>query len=449
MAQSTLFRRYLIFILSLLVNGLGVSIVTLAALGTTPISSAWYEISLHVPLTFGMVTMLGNLILIISQYFLLEDKKDKKALFSLVSQIPATLLFSVAIDLNMWLLSPLLSEVTFYPLRLVMLLVGSLILALGASFEVKANVALVAGEAFVKAVCLFLKKEFGLIKICFDVSLVLLAVIVGLLCTNFTEVASVREGTLIGALLVGPCVRVISHHLGFLDNFFKEGTKTLAPQTAGDFYPVITISREYGCGGRILGHMLAEQLKLKFYDSEIISLIAKETGFSEEYISRNENRLDNALLYEMILQDYSAPLEKSLSKADALYVASAKVIRHLASENPCVIVGRGADDLLKDNPLCLKVRLFAPYEKRLERCLQTYHLSKEKAQKAIELFDKRRAEHYAHYANANINDPHRYDIVLNTGEFSLEECATIIAALFEEKLAHRTQSLNTINPSQA
>ena len=154
MAQSTLFRRYLIFILSLLVNGLGVSIVTLAALGTTPISSAWYEISLHVPLTFGMVTMLGNLILIISQYFLLEDKKDKKALFSLVSQIPATLLFSVAIDLNMWLLSPLLSEVTFYPLRLVMLLVGSLILALGVSFEVKANVALVAGEAFVKAVCL-------------------------------------------------------------------------------------------------------------------------------------------------------------------------------------------------------------------------------------------------------------------------------------------------------
>ena len=96
MTKAELTKRYSIFFLSLWINGFGVALVTIAALGTTPISSAWYEISLHTPLTFGMVTMLGNLLLITSQYFMLKDKKDKKSLWGLFSQIPATLLFSVS-----------------------------------------------------------------------------------------------------------------------------------------------------------------------------------------------------------------------------------------------------------------------------------------------------------------------------------------------------------------
>ena len=378
MTKAELTKRYIVFFLSLWINGFGVSLVTIAALGTTPISSAWYEISLHTPLTFGMVTMLGNLILITSQYFMLQDKKDKKELWGLFSQIPATLLFSVSIDVNMFILQSLIPDLHFYLYRFALLIIGSLILSFGVALEVKADVALVAGEAFVKAVCVFLHKEFGIIKTCFDLSLVLLAVIIGLACTHFTEVASVREGTLVGALMVGPCVRLIAPHLGFVDKFFEGKQAVFVSEGNLAFNPVITISREYGCGGRVLGKMLAKKLNLKFYDSEIITLIAKETGYSEEYVSRNENRLDNALLYQMIMQDYSAPLDKSLSKQDDLYVASAKVIRKLASESPCVIVGRGADDILKDNPLCVKIRLFASFESKLDRCLNTYHLTKER-----------------------------------------------------------------------
>ena len=433
MTKAELTKRYSIFFLSLWINGFGVALVTIAALGTTPISSAWYEISLHTPLTFGMVTMLGNLLLITSQYFMLKDKKDKKSLWGLFSQIPATLLFSVSIDVNMFILQSTVPELNFYLYRFALLLTGSIILAFGVALEVKANVALVAGEAFVKAVCVFLNKEFGLIKTCFDLSLVLLAVIIGLACTHFTEVASVREGTLVGALMVGPCVRLITPHLGFVDKFFGSVTTEVKEQTAAAFNPVITISREYGCGGRILGKMLAKKLNLKFYDSEIITLIAKETGYSEEYVSRNENRLDNALLFQMIMQDYAVPLDKSLSRQDALYVASAKVIRKLASEGTCVIVGRGADDILKDNPLCVKIRLFASFESKLDRCLNTYHLTKEKALKAMNLFDKRRAEHYTHYANADINDIHRYDLVLDSGAIGLEECCNLICDLYKHK----------------
>ena len=377
MTKAELAKRYFIFFLSLWINGFGVALVTIAALGTTPISSAWYEISLHTPLTFGMVTMLGNLILITSQYFMLKDKKDKKALWGLFSQIPATLLFSVSIDVNMFILQNSIAELHFYLYRFALLLLGSIILALGVALEVKA--------------------------------------------------------------VVGPCVRIIAPHLGFIDRFFGSVTTAAKEQADFAFNPVITISREYGCGGRILGKMLAKKLHLKFYDSEIITLIAKETGYSEEYVSRNENRLDNALLFQMIMQDYAVPLDKSLSKQDALYVASAKVIRKLASDGPCVIVGRGADDILKDNPLCVKIRLFASFDSKLERCLNTYHLTKEKALKAMNLFDKRRAEHYAHYANADINDIHRYDLVLDSGAIGLDECCNLICDLFKYKANNAAQ----------
>ena len=163
MTKAELTKRYIVFFLSLWINGFGVSLVTIAALGTTPISSAWYEISLHTPLTFGMVTMLGNLILITSQYFMLQDKKDKKALWGLFSQIPATLLFSVSIDVNMFILQSLIPDLHFYLYRFALLIIGSLILSFGVALEVKADVALVAGEAFVKAVCVFLHKEFGIL----------------------------------------------------------------------------------------------------------------------------------------------------------------------------------------------------------------------------------------------------------------------------------------------
>ncbi|MBO8415502.1 MAG: cytidylate kinase family protein [Proteobacteria bacterium] len=440
MSKGELFRRYFVFFISLWVNALGVSIVTVAALGTTPISSLWYEISLHVPLTFGMVTFLGNLLLIISQFFMLKER-SRIAYINVITQLPATLLFAASIDLNMFWLNVVLPPLDYYVMRFALLLCGTLILACGVAVAVKADVALVAGEGFVKTLCKFVNKEFGLIKTCFDVSLVIGAVIIGLLATGFERVESVREGTLVGALMVGPCVRIISPHLGFLDIFFR-GRKALEEERAKEqsgFFPAITISREYGCGGRVLGRELAKALNLKFYDSDLIEMVAKETGLTKEFVSRNENRLDNALLYEMIFQDYSAPLDKSLSPADALYAAAGRVIRRLCKEGPCVIVGRGADALLHDNPYCLNVRLHAPFEDKLRFCQEVYHLTKEKALKDMQLFDKRRAEHYQHYTGRSISDERNYDLVLNSASLGLKGCAQIIKEAFALKQEQHSQ----------
>ena len=154
-----------------------------------------------------------------------------------------------------------------------------------------------------------------------------------------------------------------------------------------------------------------------------------------EYVSRHEDRLDNALRYQMIFQDYTASLDKSLSETDALYVAQARVIRRLAAQGPCVIVGRGADDLLSDYPQVLKIRLYASFEDKLRRCLEEYHMTREAALKAMELFDRRRAEHYAHYTGRDINDPHNYQLTLNVGALGLEECAVLIEKIFTERFA--------------
>ncbi len=434
MSKGELFRRYLVFFVSLIFNGCGVAMVAAAGLGISPISSAWYEISLHLPLTFGTVTMLGNLVLIVWQYFMLGDKKkDKQALLSLLLQIPSTLILSVVIDACMFLLSPIITVCDYYLYHLGILLSGSVFIAFGISLAVKANASLVAGEAFVKALCVFLNKEFGLVKLCFDLSLVLLAVAVGLAATHFSAVASVREGTVIGALMVGPLVRIFSPHMAFLDKFFI-AKKAAAPASEQDWQWVIAISREYGCGARQLGKMLADKLGFEFYDSKIISMIAKETGFSEEYVARHESRIDNALIYQMLMQDYTSPVDKSLSKQDALYAAASNVITRLAKQKPCVIAGRLSEQILKENPKLVKLRLYAPYEDKLKRCMQEYHLSKEQAQKNMQLFDKRRAEHFAHYAGGDVADPHHYDAVLNSGALGIDECCKIAQTIIEAKM---------------
>lgn len=434
MSKGELLRRYCVFFIALWVNALGVSMVTVAALGTTPISSLWYEISLHLPLTFGTVTFLGNCILITSQFFMLKNK-SRMAYINVITQLPATLLFAASIDLNMFWLNLVLPPLDYYVMRFVLLLCGTLILACGVATSVKADVALVAGEGFVKTFCRFINKDFGLVKTCFDISLVIGAVIVGMLATGFERVESVREGTLVGALMVGPCVRIISPHLGFLEVFFRgrQAIEEERVQAQSGFFPAITISREYGCGGRVLGRELAKALNLKFYDSDLIEMVAKETGLPKDYVSRNENRLNNALLYEMIFQDYGAPLDKSLSPAVALYAAAGRVIRRLCKEGPCIIVGRGADALLHDNPYCLNVRLHAPFEDKLRFCQEVYKLSKDKAIKDMQLFDKRRAEHYQHYTGRSISDERNYDLVLNSAALGLKGCAQIIKEAFALK----------------
>ena len=434
MSKKELTKRYALFLLSVLINGFGIAVITFAHVGTTPISSSNYVLSLHCGLTLGQFTFLFNVLLIISQYLMLNKQERKEQIWNIILQVPITVPFCLAIDLGMTVLHSLLPTDLAYIFNLCLLLSGTCILAFGITLAVIADVSMVSGEYFVKIVAQKTHKEFGVIKTIFDISLVILAVILSLIFTGFTQIEGVREGTVIGALCVGPLVRVFLPRLKWISIYLKDKNSVPDQTPTAHFCNVITIAREYGCGGRIIGKMIAQKLGYEFYDTNLIELIAKESGFSEQTVSKNEE-MDSALLYEMIMQDYTVPLNKSMSRQDMLYVASSKVIRNIASKHNCVIVGRCADYILKDNPNCYNVFLFADTDKKLDFCLKEYHEAHDVAFEKMQQIDKRRAEHYLHYTGKNIKDPHNYQLCVDVGTLGLNNSCDLICDLAKTKLA--------------
>lgn len=215
MTKKELFKRYAFFTIGLFVNALGVSLITKAQLGTSPISSVPYTLSKGFPLTMGTFTFFLNMILIMGQILLQKKDFEKIQLI----QIPVSVLFAYFIDFTMGMLSFL--NPNTYILKVVFLLIGCSILALGISMEVIANVVMLSGEAFVKALSSKLDKEFGTTKVSFDITLVLTACIVSLIL--FRRIAGVREGTIIAALIVGLIARFFNRKLGFINNMLIVG----------------------------------------------------------------------------------------------------------------------------------------------------------------------------------------------------------------------------------
>ncbi len=426
MGKKELFRRYLIFTVALFFSAFGVSLVTKSYLGTSPISSIPYVMSLNTPLTMGTYIFILNMILIAAQMLMLGRRGivDKK--IDLLMQIPVSVLFGVFIDVTMAMLGSYNPSV--YVLKIVSLIAGCAVLALGISLEVVADVTMVSGEYTVQIASKRFKAQFGTMKIAFDVTLVVIAVALSFILSGHIE--GLREGTVIVALLTGPFVRLISPWLDFLRRWEVSGSTSVAEEIhAGLSHTVITISREYGSGGHMIGERLAKALGYKFYDSELITLVAKEAGFTENFVRKNEQSLPGNMLLQMILQDYGAPLEKSLSPADALFVAQSRVIRRIAAEGPCVIVGRCADYILKDYPDVLKIFLHADMSSKAKRVTEQYGITPEKALPEIERINKSREEHYHHYTGNHWGDIRNYNLTFDTGRFGIDRVCAIIQSL--------------------
>ncbi|MCI5967743.1 MAG: MATE family efflux transporter [Tenericutes bacterium] len=181
---------------------------------------------------------------------------------------------------------------------------------------------------------------------------------------------------------------------------------------------VVTISREYGSGGRYVGKILANKMNLPFYDKELISLTAKESGFSKSYVSKNDEIMSSTK-YEN-------------NNDDRMFIAESKVIKNLA-KNSCVIVGRCSDFILKDSKNTLKVFLYSDNKSKVKRAVKYYGLKEEKALKEIEKINKQREKHYKYYTNREWKDPNNYDLMLNVDLLGVEKCADIIKNIIETK----------------
>ena len=338
-------KRYIVFLIGLFINSLGVSLITKADLGTSPISSIPYVLSLNFPFTLGQ--------------------------------------FTIAFSL---------------------LLIGCVILGFGVYTEVLADVAMLPGESFVRAVSSTWKTEFGSTKVAFDVSLAVIAAVLSLLFAHRLD--GVREGTIIAALLVGFIARLFGRRLAFLGpRLFHTNEKSSDGQTAAASvsadisisagssvldgssvsaddkapapYKVIVIGRQYGSGGHDIGKELAEKLGFAFYDNEIIQMTAGSTGYTPKFVQEHEENITNSFLYDLVSQMY-------------IYSDTREAPRDAIFES------EGEDY-------------------RVKRIMDTEDLSEEDARRKVRRMDRRRSDNYHYYTRRIWGHSGNYDLTIDTG----------------------------------
>ena len=416
-------KRYLIFLVGLFVNSLGVSLITKANLGTSPISSIPYVLSLNFPFTLGNFTIFFSIFLIVLQLIILR----KNFKLEHILQIPVSIIFGYFIDLTMILFSWVNPEA--YIMKIVYLLIGCLILGVGVYMEVLADVVMLPGESFVRAIVLTWKTNFGTTKICFDVSMSVIAAVLSFIFAG--SLAGVREGTVIAALLVGFIARLIGKKLAFLkDMIFPESVSAeneneAKEQTAGTYGKnVIAIGRQFGSGGHDIGKVLAEKLGYDFYDAEIIQMTAGTTGYLPEFVKKNEEIMTNSLLYDLVNQMYLNIDRQDEAPKDKIFEAECQVVRDLAKKGNCVIVGRCADYVLRNSGNCLKVFFSAPLASRIRRVAQRQNISEGEAKSMVQKNEKLRADNYRYYTRRMWGAAGNFDLSLNTdlGEEYIENC---------------------------
>lgn len=210
-------RRYFVFIISIFVIAFGLSGIVRADLGVSPISSTPFVFSVNTPLTIGGYLFILCLLFIVVQMVFLGRKGVLKRKFDLLVQVPISFLFGACTDLTMWILSDMQPEL--YLSKMSILIIGSVVLAVGICLEVRAGVAMMGGEYTVQVISKHFKREFGTIKLYFDVMLVLLALLSSWLFSG--AVVGIGEGTIITALAVGPLVKYIMPRVRFVDKWFE------------------------------------------------------------------------------------------------------------------------------------------------------------------------------------------------------------------------------------
>lgn len=173
---------------------------------------------------------------------------------------------------------------------------------------------------------------------------------------------------------------------------------------------VITISREYGSGGRFVGKLVSEKLGIPFYDKEIIDLASKKSGLDTNYIKKIDQTKTKSYIN---------------NNEDLLYIAEEKVIKNIAKDS-CVIVGRCADYILRKNKNLIKIFLYSDISSKEKRAILYYGLKEKNIQKQLEKIDKERAKHYKFYTGQDWKDSSNYDFMLNVDKYGVEESANIV-----------------------
>ena len=193
----------------------------------------------------------------------------------------------------------------------------------------------------------------------------------------------------------------------------------------------VTITRQYGSGGHDIGKALAKALGIGFYDKELISLAARESGIAPEVFEKADERPANSLLYSLSVGLYnygnglSSPMD-DLPVNDKLYILQHKIIKEKAESESFVIVGRCADYILKDYPGVVKIFIYADIESRIRRAISRHDIEPARAKQAIIKTDKNRANYYSFYSGQKWGQVENYDLCINTTKLSVDQAVKLI-----------------------
>ena len=188
---------------------------------------------------------------------------------------------------------------------------------------------------------------------------------------------------------------------------------------------IICISREFGSGGREIGRKVAKALDIPFYDRAIIDQTAEATGLSAEFIEQEEQRFNNSMLFNLSMGGHVVTAS-GVAFSNRVFEAESQIVRDLAEKGSCVIVGRCADYVLRENPNLFSVFICADLPFRVNRVVEWDQIPAERAKKLIKSNDKQRARHYHFYTDRNWGGREHYDMILKTSSLSIDTCVKLI-----------------------
>ena len=420
MKKDKLLKRCIVLVIGLFIMAIGVALSIKANLGTSPVSCVPYVYSLAFPMTVGLLSIIVNVLMILLQIVLLRKEYQ---LIQLV-QLPVALIFGFFIDFAMFLLSGL--QTSNYIYQWTLCLLSCVIIAFGVFLEVKANVTYLAGEGLSIAISKAFNKEFGKAKVGVDASLVIIGVASSFILLHRLE--GIREGTIAAALLVGTIARFYNKNFKFIDSLVCIDKKEVSEQVSTvsqEKKIVITIAREFGSGGHEIGEIIAKELGISFYDTKLIDLSAAESGLTPEYVKEHEQKLANNLLFDLYEQNY-AYVNEEMPPLDTLFMVQSKVIRDICEKESCVIVGRCADYVLKNNPDCFNIFIHADKKFRIERIIKEYGIAPDMAEKELERKDRDRTNYCKHYTHRIWGMASNYNLTIDSSIFGPEKSAALI-----------------------
>jgi len=430
-------ERCVIYLFGLYLMTVGIALSVKSDLGVSPVSSIPYSMTCIWGIEMGRATIIFHCALVLIQIILLRRRFKIINLF----QVLVGIIFGYYTTLSNWLISfvPDIRNIFF---RLTLMLVSTVFIAFGIFLYMPTNLIPLAGEGAMEAVSIVTKIDFAKIKIAFDITMVTISLIC---CLIFIKgLGSVGVGTIIAAVLVGVVLGIITKWFGpWRDKLLgitrkqvdEKKARSIEEGNSSTDHFVITISREYGSGGREIGRSIAKQLGISYYDLDVISKVAKETDITEIKVLENEEDIKKITDSYLLNWCVQSTTEEQLPIVERIFHAQTQIIKDIASKESCVIVGRLANHILRgENYKCFNVFIGADMESKVKEITEREGLSEEEAKAKIEKVEKERENHCTHFTGMEWRNLANYDFFIKSDIFGYEATAKIIIKAAQKKL---------------